>query len=97
MNNKAKVEGSICNAYLVEEASTFCSYYFEPHVYTSLRKVARNDDGGDLEHIPGNLSIFEHPGRPYGKEKSRMLTSTEYHAAQTYILLNCQEIEPYVK
>lgn len=28
VNNKAKVEGSICSAYLVEEAANFCSYIF---------------------------------------------------------------------
>ncbi|KAJ8773690.1 hypothetical protein K2173_006340 [Erythroxylum novogranatense] len=39
VKNKARVEGSICNAYLVEEASTFCGYYFEPHVNTRARKV----------------------------------------------------------
>ncbi|XP_057775147.1 uncharacterized protein LOC130994128 [Salvia miltiorrhiza] len=34
VKNKAKVEGSITNAYLVEEATTFCSYYFKDHVKT---------------------------------------------------------------
>ena len=60
VNNKAKVEGLICNAYLVEEASNFCSYYFEPHVYTEAQRVPRNDDGGDVEEVVGNLSIFKH-------------------------------------
>ena len=45
------MEGSICNPYLVEEASNFCSHYFEPHVYTRMRKVPRNDDGGDGDDI----------------------------------------------
>ena len=44
MENKARVEGSICNAYLVEEASLFCSYYFEELVHTRHRKVPRNND-----------------------------------------------------
>ena len=39
VRNKAKVEGLICNAYLVEEASAFCAHYFEPQVYTRHRKV----------------------------------------------------------
>ena len=43
---KAKVEGLICNAYLVEEASAFCAHYFEPQVYTRHRKVPRNYDYG---------------------------------------------------
>ncbi|XP_075079387.1 uncharacterized protein LOC107773825 isoform X1 [Nicotiana tabacum] len=65
VRNKAQVEGSICNAYLVEEASSFCSHYFEPHVYTRHRKVPRNDDGGTRERDErdGNLSIFTYPLR----------------------------------
>ena len=38
MTNKAKVEGSICNAYLVEEATSFCSYYFEDYVRRDIHK-----------------------------------------------------------
>ena len=30
LRNKAKVEGSICNAYLVEKALAFCEHYFNP-------------------------------------------------------------------
>ena len=40
------MESSICNAYLVEEASTFCSYYFEDHVQTKARTVPQNYEGG---------------------------------------------------
>lgn len=36
VRNKARVEGSIVNAYLVEEASNFCLYYFEGHVITRV-------------------------------------------------------------
>ncbi|XP_057986691.1 uncharacterized protein LOC131171237 [Hevea brasiliensis] len=97
VKNKAKVEGSICNAYLVEEASSFCAHYFEPHVNTRHRKVPRNDD--TVEHMdehPGNLSIFTHSGRPLGKGKVRYLTEQEFQAAQMYILLNCIEVKPYI-
>ena len=98
VNNKVKVEWSICNAYLVEEAYNFCSYYFEPHVYTKSRRVPRNDDGGDVEEVEGNLSIFKHLDRPFGRMKKKMrLSDIKYEAAQTYILLNFDEIQPYIK
>ncbi|XP_056158503.1 uncharacterized protein LOC130134826 [Syzygium oleosum] len=32
VKNKACVEASICNAYIVEEVTTFASYYFKPHM-----------------------------------------------------------------
>ena len=53
---------SICNAYLVEEASNFCSYYFEPHAYKKSGRVPHNDDDGDVEEVKGTLSIFKHLG-----------------------------------
>ncbi|XP_057994633.1 uncharacterized protein LOC131174752 [Hevea brasiliensis] len=96
VKNKAKVEGLICNAYLVEEASNFCAHYFEPHVLTQDRQVARNDDGGDDADIEDNLLIFNYPGRPYGRAKMRVLADDEYKVAQIYVLLNCPEIGTYV-
>ena len=48
VTNKAKVKRSICNAYLVEEALSFCAHYFQPHVYTRHRKMPRNDDSDEV-------------------------------------------------
>ena len=87
----------MANAYVVEEASTFRSYYFEPHVHTRRRQVPRNDDGGNFNFVEGNLSIFTYPVRAYGTCKRRSLDQQEYMAAQTYIILNCAEVQPYVK
>ena len=81
----------------MEEASNFCSYYFEPHLYTKSRRVPRNDDGGDVEEVKGTLSIFKHLIRAFGQMKKMRLSYIEYEAAQTYILLNCDEIQPYIK
>ena len=53
----------------MEEASNFCSYYFEPHVYTKSRRVPRNDDGSDVEEVEGALSIFKHVDRLFGRLK----------------------------
>ncbi|KAJ8770996.1 hypothetical protein K2173_023321 [Erythroxylum novogranatense] len=92
-----RVEGSICNAYLVEEASTFCGYYFEPHVNTRGRKFPRNDDGGRTSHANGNLSIFSYSGRTSGCATRRMLTEEEIEAAHGYIVLNCEKILPFVQ
>lgn len=97
VTNKAKVEGSIANAYLIEETSMFCSHYFEPHVSTKMNVMPRNDDGGDVEPCEGNFSIFMSSGRLSGSQKSRRLTDQEYDAARIYVLLNCAEIEEYVK
>ncbi|KAH0693155.1 hypothetical protein KY285_020252 [Solanum tuberosum] len=99
VRNKAHVEGCICNAYIVDEGSSFCSHYFEPHVYTRHRKVPRNDDGGigEQDRYNGNLSIFTYPGRGFGELNRRYLTEEELKAAHNYILLNCREVQPYVE
>ncbi|MER8245014.1 hypothetical protein, partial [Acinetobacter baumannii] len=85
--NKARVEGSIANAYMTREASIFFSYYFENHVYTRNRKLPQNDDGGAEDGDKEKLIVFSYPGRPYGKLKTRMLNEKEYVAAHSYILL----------
>jgi hypothetical protein len=68
VKNKASVEGSICNAYLVEEVSTFFSYYFDSHVQTRHIRVARNEeiatDQTADEHL---LLIFGSRERSLGK------------------------------
>ena len=97
MTNKAKVESSIANAYLIEETSMFCSHYFEPHVRTKMNDAPRNDGGGDAESFEGNLSIFMSAGQSSGKGISRRLSDEEYAAARIYVLLNCVEIEEYVE
>ena len=94
------MESSICNAYLVEDASMFYSYYFEDHVQTKARAVPRNYEGGG-DYIPSddplNLSIFKYRGRPLGHSRTRHMTEQEYKAAHSYILLNYKEVEPYVR
>jgi len=54
VKNKVYVEALICEAYIVEEISTFISYYFEPHLRTRINHVPRYDDGGEVP-LSGNL------------------------------------------
>ena len=59
--------------------------------------MPRNDNGSDGDEIEGALLIFKYPDRSYGRSKSRRLSDSEYEAARTYVLLNCEEVDPYVK
>jgi hypothetical protein len=61
VKNKAHVEASICEAYIIEEISTFISYYFEPHLRTRINHVPRHNDGGEVPSS-GNLLIFSNLG-----------------------------------
>nr|XP_016444170.1 PREDICTED: uncharacterized protein LOC107769466 isoform X1 [Nicotiana tabacum] len=96
IGNKARVEGSICEAYLMTESTQLFSHYFEPRVITRNHNVDRNDEGGVMKDHKGHLLIFTHPGRLLGEAKKRSLSLEEIKAAQTYILLNCKEVEPFV-
>jgi hypothetical protein len=92
------VEGSVCNAYLVEESSTFFSYYFESHVQTRHTYIARNeefttDHSGD-EQL---LSVCNARGKALGSIQTRFLTSEELKVATNYILLNFEEVQPYIQ
>ncbi|WMV33298.1 hypothetical protein MTR67_026683 [Solanum verrucosum] len=49
IGNKASVEGSICEAYLMAESTQFFSHYFEPHVMSRHHNVSRNDNGGVMK------------------------------------------------
>lgn len=56
VTNTSAIEGSICEAYLVEETSTFTSYYYSPDVPCRRNIVPRDDDGGEGSSIRPPLS-----------------------------------------
>jgi len=83
IKNKAHVEASICEAYIVEEISTFISYYFKPHMRTRINRVPRHDDGSEVPSSE-NLLIFSNPGRPTPKNavRGRYLSKIKFRQAQ---------------
>ena len=80
VKNKARVEGSICEAYLNSEISNFCSHYFDPEVDTRPKRLRRNEVLCGPE-FPNQLSIFIPNGKTIGKASVRGLSSKEYNAA----------------
>jgi len=98
IKNKTHVEASICEAYIVEEISTFISYYFEPHLRTRINRVLRHDDGGKVPSNE-NLSILSNSGQPTPKNvvRGRYLFEIEFRQAHNYVLFNCDELRPFIK
>jgi hypothetical protein len=98
VKNKAHVAASICEAYIVEEISTFISYYFEPHLKTRINRVPQHDDGGEV-HSSGNLSISSNFGQLTLKNamRGRYLSEIEFRQAHNYVLFNCDELRPFIK
>jgi len=97
IKNKARVEGSICEVYLVQDTSHFCSYYFESHTQTMRNKVSRNDNGGENDEVDQTSTIFNHPDRYSGTSSSRYLNKKELEAAHLHVLLNCEEMQSSIK
>ncbi|XP_074301461.1 uncharacterized protein LOC141632851 [Silene latifolia] len=96
IGNKAYVEGSICNAYLLEEISNFCSFYFEDHIDTK----AKNLDIGNKTHLVVSTlpELFQdHMGRTTGKCRVRSLEDKEYDCAHKYVLSNCEVLQDCVQ
>ena len=96
VKNRAKVEGSICEAYLVQESSYFSSYYFEPDIQSKRTRSRRNEVGVWNDQSSHTLSIFNQSGRPTGKCSSRWLSDAELKAASHLVLINCDEVVPFL-
>ncbi|XP_073137491.1 uncharacterized protein [Henckelia pumila] len=97
VRNKARVEGSICNAYLVKEASIFCQHYFSESIKTREMMTMRNRTSVVNEGVTDTISVFKVVGRSIGASKSRNLQDNEYHSLATYMLLNCAETRSFVQ
>ncbi|KAI9119625.1 hypothetical protein K1719_009501 [Acacia pycnantha] len=94
IKNPRYVEGSIAEAFLVEDATKFASYYYPPEMISRWRGVPRNDDGGDTCN---QNSIFNFPGRVVGKHWRSTLEGRDKQVVEWYILNNCEEAAQYLK
>ncbi|GJX25674.1 transposon, En/Spm-like protein [Tanacetum coccineum] len=95
VRNKARVEGSIVESYLVNELSMHCSLYFDPRIETRLNREPRNfaPDIYCSSRADSRLNIFKVPShRLFNMGTKRLLTTAEKHKAHTYIFLNCEDV-----
>ncbi|XP_052620614.1 uncharacterized protein LOC111890162 isoform X1 [Lactuca sativa] len=101
IKNHAKVEGSIVEAYMIGEISTFCSQYFLPTIETRLNRESRNfaPDIPSYTMVDSRLSIFKVPSRRLFEKSGqrRPLTDDEMRIAHNYILINCVEVLPFLR
>ena len=81
VKNKARAEGSICEAYLVEETSTFVSFYYPDQIATRRTRMPRNVDADEGSSSSPPISIFNYLGRASGKSKTYFLDQVDVHVA----------------
>ncbi|KAL1321583.1 hypothetical protein AAHE18_14G137400 [Arachis hypogaea] len=92
VRNKARVDGFICEAYILEEISNFTSMYFESTVQTRRTQVHKNNDG-DSNMGEYHLSIFRYRYVSIGRGSKKYLTAEELYIAHTYILDSLKELD----
>ena len=97
MRNRARVEGCIIEAELVEEATNNLALYFKPQVRSVRNKIPRYDDGASTFESSCNLQIFQYLGRCISPRGVRALSTEEYEAAFLYILTNIPEMDEHFK
>jgi len=91
--NRARPEGSIVEAYIANEALTFCSRYMDDVVTT----FNRDDDKWDQGVSDSDLSIFQHGVKLLGEHRQTYLDDKEFDKICWYVLNNCDEVEPYLR
>ncbi|XP_060211782.1 uncharacterized protein LOC132639346 [Lycium barbarum] len=97
VRNKNHVEGSIAEAYLVEECLNLCSRYLHGGVHTRYNRRSRNNDECGSTDAQ-TCSLFPNKGCPLGGKMGDPdeLDDKSLNQAHRYILRNCEEIQDYV-
>uniref|UniRef100_A0A151UET9 DUF4218 domain-containing protein n=1 Tax=Cajanus cajan TaxID=3821 RepID=A0A151UET9_CAJCA len=96
VRNKAQLEGSIAEGYLVEESLTFCSRYIED-IETRFNKPKRVCDDPIDNDTSFMSSIFPQIGKLVGVCSMFTLTPMKKLQAHRYVLLNCTIVTPFLK
>ena len=91
VRNRARPEGSIAEAYIANEALTFCSRYMEDVV------TRFNRDGDKWDPPNGDLSVFQHGVKLLGANRETYLENKEFDKLCWYVLNNYDEVEPYLR
>nr|XP_018625296.1 uncharacterized protein LOC108944606 [Nicotiana tomentosiformis] len=98
VRNRNYPEGSIVEAYLVEECLTLCSRYLHGGVKTRFNRRPRNNDEYDSINAQA-FSLFPNTGCPLGAQKNDpiVLDDRLQNQAHIYLLNNCDEVQEYIR
>jgi len=91
VRNKARPEGSIAEAYVADEALTFCSRYMED-VETRFNRLPRNVGFSDQSAY--TVDVFWHGVNLIGAYDYSY--SEEIEQLAWYVLNNCDQAEKYI-
>ena len=97
VGNKARVEASICNAYLMEEITNFIANYMDDSVDVRAGDLPRNVMNIDKDKSDANLpDIFSrNVGYAPNEGMVRFLDHLDHRLAHAYVLSNCGLLGEY--
>ncbi|WMV51045.1 hypothetical protein MTR67_044430 [Solanum verrucosum] len=96
IKQRGRIKGSFVQGHIGRETDDFYSYYFGNDVSCRRNRPNHNDEG-DIDPFFPPISIFNQNGRGSKKRGKRGFTDKEMQSAVKHILLNCPEIQSYVK
>ena len=96
VRNKTHSEGSIVDAYVINESRTFCSRYLS-RIETRFSRDKQNDDSILKDEVVSESEVFMQKVRPLDVTSSQSLSLEEKCQTHWYILNNIDEIAEYRK
>jgi len=97
VGNKARVEPSICYAYLMEEITNFITNYFDDSVDVRAQDLPRNVMNIEKDKFDANLLyIFScNIGYALNEGSVGFLDDLDHRLAHAYVLSNCGGLGEY--
>ena len=97
VGNKARVESSLCNAYLMEKNLNFCPNYFNETFDTKSRDWGRNVTR--CEQVVSNADIPDvfsmNIGHAPSQGNIRYLDDRDFRVTHAFVLSNCGILKLY--
>ena len=94
--NKRRIEASMAEAFVVEEAANFVTAHYAATNY-SLHNPKPRYNTGDPERHESKFKLFKGSLTPCGVMKTKTLTFEEWSIITLYILTNMTEVRPYIE
>ena len=91
--NKARIEASMAEAFILEEVSNFTTSYYKDSLPSVHNPIPRYN----TDERSSNLSLFKGQLGRASASSTKTLRNDEWRTIMLYVLLNLDEVNPYVQ
>ena len=91
--NKAKIEAFVAEAFILEKVSNFTTTYYKD----GLPSVHNRPPRYNVDESSSNLSLFKGQLGKASASGTKTLRHDEWRTIMLYVLLNLDEVKPYVQ